>query len=72
MEKRNLGLSGILVSPFAFGGNVFGWTVNESGAFRLLDEFTRSGFNLIDTADVYSTWGQGNKGENLRLSSENG
>jgi aryl-alcohol dehydrogenase-like predicted oxidoreductase len=62
MEKRNLGLSGILVSPFAFGGNVFGWTVNESGAFRLLDEFTRSGFNLIDTADVYSTWVQGNQG----------
>jgi aryl-alcohol dehydrogenase-like predicted oxidoreductase len=62
MEKRNLGRSGIQVSPFAFGGNVFGWTVNESVAFELLDEFTRSGFNLIDTADVYSTWVAGNKG----------
>ncbi len=62
MEKRNLGLSGIQVSPFAFGGNVFGWTVNESGAFGLLDEFTHAGFNLIDTADVYSTWVQGNQG----------
>jgi aryl-alcohol dehydrogenase-like predicted oxidoreductase len=62
MEKRNLGRSGIRVAPFAFGGNVFGWTVNESMAFKLLDEFTSSGFNLIDTADVYSTWVPGNKG----------
>jgi aryl-alcohol dehydrogenase-like predicted oxidoreductase len=62
MEKRYLGRSGIQVSPFAFGGNVFGWTVNESVGFGLLDEFTRSGFNLIDTADVYSTWAPGNKG----------
>jgi aryl-alcohol dehydrogenase-like predicted oxidoreductase len=62
MEKRNLGRSGIRVAPFAFGGNVFGWTVNESMAFKLLDEFKSSGFNLIDTADVYSTWVPGNKG----------
>jgi aryl-alcohol dehydrogenase-like predicted oxidoreductase len=62
MEKRDLGRSGIKVSPFAFGGNVFGWTVKEPDAFGLLDEFTRSGFNLIDTADVYSTWVPGNKG----------
>ncbi len=62
MENRNLGRTGIRVAPLAFGGNVFGWTVNESMAFKLLDEFTRSGFNLIDTADVYSTWVAGNKG----------
>jgi aryl-alcohol dehydrogenase-like predicted oxidoreductase len=62
MEKRSLGRSGIQVSPFALGGNVFGWTVNESGAFELLDEFTRAGFNLIDTADIYSVWVPGNKG----------
>jgi aryl-alcohol dehydrogenase-like predicted oxidoreductase len=62
MEKRNLGRSAIQVFPFALGGNVFGWTVNESGAFKILDEFMRAGFNLIDTADVYSTWVPGNKG----------
>jgi aryl-alcohol dehydrogenase-like predicted oxidoreductase len=62
MEKRSLGRSGIRVVPFAFGGNVFGWTVPESGAFEILDEFTGSGFNLIDTADVYSTWVRGNTG----------
>jgi aryl-alcohol dehydrogenase-like predicted oxidoreductase len=62
MEKRSLGRSGIRVAPFALGTNVFGWTVTESGAFDILDEFTRSGFSLIDTADVYSTWVPGNKG----------
>lgn len=62
MEKRNLGRSGIQVSPFALGGNVFGWTVKDSTGFEILDEFVRRGFNLIDTADVYSTWVPGNKG----------
>jgi len=62
MENRSLGRSGILVSPFALGGNVFGWTVPESGSFEILDEFLHSGFNLIDTADVYSTWVRGNSG----------
>jgi aryl-alcohol dehydrogenase-like predicted oxidoreductase len=62
MEKRNLGRTGIQVYPFALGGNVFGWTVKKSGAFEILDEYTRSGFNLIDTADTYSAWVPGNKG----------
>jgi aryl-alcohol dehydrogenase-like predicted oxidoreductase len=62
MEKRGLGKSGILVSPFALGGNVFGWTVSESASFDILDAFVQAGFNLIDTADVYSTWVRGNIG----------
>ena len=62
MEKRDLGSSGLKVAPLAFGGNVFGWTVDESTAFNLLDAFVEAGFNLIDTADMYSTWVQGNKG----------
>ena len=62
MERRKLGQTDIAVAPLAFGGNVFGWTVTEGEAFRLLDRFTAEGFNLIDTADVYSNWVQGNKG----------
>ena len=62
MEKRAIGNSGLKVSPLAFGGNVFGWTVDEALAFRLLDAFTAAGFNLIDTADSYSKWVPGNRG----------
>ncbi|MFL6352621.1 MAG: aldo/keto reductase [Bryobacteraceae bacterium] len=62
MTRRKLGNSGLEVSPLAFGGNVFGWTVDETASFRLLDAFVDSGFNLVDTADVYSKWAPGNKG----------
>ncbi|OKS86444.1 aldo/keto reductase [Mucilaginibacter polytrichastri] len=56
MEKRELGQSGIKVVPFCFGGNVFGWTIDEPTSFKLLDAFTDSGLDFIDTADVYSAW----------------
>jgi aryl-alcohol dehydrogenase-like predicted oxidoreductase len=62
MNKRQLGNSGIEVAPLAFGGNVFGWTIDEQTSFTLLDAFVGSGFNLIDTADSYSRWPPGNKG----------
>ena len=50
------------IAPFALGGNVFGWTIDEKTSFEVLDSFVDSGFNLIDTADVYSRWANGNKG----------
>ncbi|HWA12761.1 MAG TPA: aldo/keto reductase [Burkholderiales bacterium] len=62
MNLRKLGRSGLEVSPIAFGGNVFGWTADEAMSFRLLDRFVDEGYNLIDTADVYSKWAPGNKG----------
>ena len=62
MANRTLGNSGIEVAPLAFGGNVFGWTADEARSFELLDGFTAAGFNLIDTADVYSKWVPGNTG----------
>lgn len=62
MEKRLLGKSSLAVAPLAFGGNVFGWTADEKKSFELLDSFIDFGFNLIDTADMYSSWVPGNKG----------
>jgi aryl-alcohol dehydrogenase-like predicted oxidoreductase len=62
MEKRQLGNSGLEVAPLAFGGNVFGWTADEPTSFALLDAFVDADFNLIDTADVYSTWVQDHSG----------
>jgi aryl-alcohol dehydrogenase-like predicted oxidoreductase len=57
-----LGNSGIKVAPLALGGNVFGWTADEKRSFAVLDAFVAAGFNLIDTADVYSIWIEGHRG----------
>jgi aryl-alcohol dehydrogenase-like predicted oxidoreductase len=62
MQKRKLGNSDLMVSPLCFGGNVFGWTVDEAASFRLLDAVVDSGINFIDTADVYSVWVPGHTG----------
>jgi aryl-alcohol dehydrogenase-like predicted oxidoreductase len=62
MTKRPLGRSGLQIAPLVFGANVFGWTVDEAGAARLLDRFFGAGLNAIDTADVYSKWVPGNRG----------
>lgn len=59
---RPLGRSGLNVAPLAFGGNVLGWTADEATSFAVLDAFVESGFNLIDTADVYSRWAPGHQG----------
>ena len=62
MQKRSLGNSGLKIAPLVFGGNVFGWTVNEGNSFALLDAFLDAGYNCIDTADTYSKWVPGNRG----------
>ncbi len=62
MHTRYLGKSGIQVAPLALGGNVFGWTLNETRSFSVLDTFVGFGYNLIDTADVYSRWVPANQG----------
>lgn len=62
MKKRQLGQSDLQVYPITFGGNVFGWTIDEQQSFEILEGFTAAGFNFIDTADSYSHWVPGNKG----------
>jgi len=62
MDKRKLGNTDLIVSPLTFGGNVFGWTIDEKKSFEILDAFVEAGFNFIDTADSYSHWVPGNKG----------
>ncbi|MEH2421668.1 MAG: aldo/keto reductase [Nostoc sp.] len=62
MERLKLGRSGLEVSRLCFGGNVFGWTIDEDTSFEILDHFIKAGGNFIDTADVYSKWVTGNQG----------
>ncbi len=62
MTHRPLGRSGLSTAPLIFGGNVFGWTADETTSHRLLDAFVDGGFNAVDTADVYSAWVPGHVG----------
>ena len=62
MHYRKLGKTGLEISSLVFGGNVFGWTVDEKASHALLDEMLPRGLNTIDTADVYSAWAPGNRG----------
>jgi aryl-alcohol dehydrogenase-like predicted oxidoreductase len=62
MAKRQLGNSDLYVAPLTFGGNVFGWTLDEKKSFEILDAFVSNGFDFIDTADAYSRWVPGNSG----------
>jgi aryl-alcohol dehydrogenase-like predicted oxidoreductase len=62
MTKRTLGRSGISIAPLALGGNVFGWTIDEKVSFKVLDAFVDFGFDLVDTANMYSAWVLGHKG----------
>src|SRR2546421_4170225 len=62
MDQRPLGRSGLHVAPLALGGNVFGWTADEATSFAILDRFVDLGFDLVDTANSYSTWVPGHAG----------
>lgn len=62
MDKRPLGRSGLSIAPLVLGGNVFGWTADEATSFAILDRFVDTGFDLIDTANSYSTWVPGHTG----------
>jgi aryl-alcohol dehydrogenase-like predicted oxidoreductase len=67
MEKRKIKNTDLLVAPINFGGNVFGWTLDEQESFNILDQFTGGGFNFIDTADTYSWWVNGKGGQSEEI-----
>lgn len=62
MKKKPLGTTDLNTPPIIFGGNVFGWTLDEKESFDILDKILERGFTFIDTADSYSHWAPGNSG----------
>lgn len=48
--------------PLCFGGNVFGWALDQEASFAILDAFYAAGGRMIDTAECYSFWVPGNQG----------
>jgi len=67
MEKRKIKNTDLSIAPVNFGGNVFGWTLDEKQSFDILDQFIEGGFNFIDTADTYSWWVNGKGGQSEEI-----
>ena len=53
MTYRPVGRSGLLVSRIGLGTMNFGYTVDESSSFAVMDAAIVAGINFFDTADVY-------------------
>ena len=54
MEYRNLGRSGLKVSPLCLGTMMFGGPADEATSARIIARAAEQGINFIDTADVYN------------------
>jgi aryl-alcohol dehydrogenase-like predicted oxidoreductase len=54
MEYRNLGASGVKVSPICLGTMMFGATTDEATAGRIVAKAKEQGVNFIDSADAYA------------------
>ena len=61
-QRITLPKTELSVHPLCLGGNVFGWSADETQSFAVLDAYAAAGGNFIDTADVYSEWKPGNAG----------
>ena len=62
MTHISLNKTDLKVHPLCLGGNVFGWSADETQSFAVLNAYTEHNGNFIDTADVYSEWKDGNTG----------
>ena len=62
MQYRRLGRTGLKVSSICLGTMQFGWTTDEPTAHAILSAGVERGCNFIDTADIYSSWAEGNPG----------
>ena len=54
MDYRNLGRSGLKVSPLCLGTMNFGGPTDEATASRIVARAREAGVNFIDTADAYT------------------
>lgn len=62
MEFRRLGRTGLKVSKICLGTMQFGWSADEATSHDILNRAVELGCNFIDTADIYSSWAEGNEG----------
>src|SRR5437899_11463905 len=54
MRYRNLGRSGLKISPICLGTMMFGGPTDEATSTRIVAKARETGINFIDTADAYN------------------
>src|SRR2546429_9180534 len=54
MQYRNLGRSGLKISPICLGTMMFGGPTDEATSARIIAKAREAGVNFIDTADAYN------------------
>lgn len=57
-----LGRTGLKVSRLCLGTMTFGWSADEATSFRIMDAAVDADLTFFDTADIYSSWIDGNQG----------
>lgn len=62
MKQTTLGRTGLKVSRLCLGTMTFGWSSDRDTSFAIMDKALEAGLNFFDTADIYSSWVDGNKG----------
>ena len=66
MDYRNLGRSGLKVSPLCLGTMMFGGATDEPTSGRIIARAREAGINFIDTADAYNNGRSGSRGTRHR------
>src|SRR5258706_785143 len=54
MQYRNLGRSGLKISPICLGTMMFGGPTDEATSTRIVAKAREAGVNFIDSADAYN------------------
>ena len=54
MDYRNLGSTGVKVSPVCLGTMMFGGQTNEADSITIMHKAIDEGVNFFDTADMYN------------------
>src|SRR6202035_4005489 len=57
MHYRNLGRSGLKISPICLGTMMFGGPTDEATSSRIVAKAREAGINFIDSADAYNRGG---------------
>lgn len=65
MEYRNLGRTGVKVSPLCLGTMNFGYRTEEADAEEIINSALDAGINFVDTANFYGQPAKGGRGQGL-------